>query len=37
MNTLSKNSTRQLIINLLFALFWIWMLAEKYDKAIQNR
>jgi hypothetical protein len=36
MNTLFKNISRQLIINLLFAFFWVWMLAEKYDKAIQG-
>lgn len=36
MNTLSKIISGKLLINSLFALFWVWMLAEKYEKAIQG-
>ncbi len=36
MNTLSKIISSKLLINSLFALFWMWLLAEKYEKALQG-
>ena len=36
MNTLSKIISSKLLLNSLFAVFWLWLLAEKYEKALQG-
>lgn len=36
MNTLSKIISGKLLLNSLLVVFWMWLLAEKYEKALQG-